>query len=108
MTKQDAIDVKATLNNLLLQTSLISAETKLLSSMVLGVYKETLPNEQYKTIYTNYVNRLDQRLHELLDRIEVVLFDVNDPAFLIRQKFEIHSLIESMKTEDDYLVDLEQ
>lgn len=108
MEKQDILDIKTTLNNLLLQTSLINSELKMLSSITLGVYKETLPKEQYRTIYTNYVNRIEESFNEVLGSIDTILFEVGDPAFSIRQRFDFFSIISAMKNSEDYSSDSEQ
>lgn len=107
MTKQDELDLKTSINNLFVQTGIATVKQGLLQSMVLGVFKENLTNEQYKNIYTNYVNLLEEALNDIVNTIEPLLFDIQDPAFLIRQRFDVHSVISSMKMTDDYISDSE-
>lgn len=103
MTKQDELDLKISINNIFVQTAQATVKQGLLQSMVLGVFKETLSAEQYKNIYTNYVNLLEEALNDVVDTIEPLLFDIKDPAFLIRQRFDLHAVISSMKETDDYI-----
>jgi hypothetical protein len=108
MTKQDELDLKTSINNLFVQTGIATVKQGILQSMVLGVFKENLPNEQYKNIYTNYVNLLEEALIDVVNTIKPILFDIQDPAFLIRQRIDVHSVIASMKMKDDYIFDSDQ
>ncbi len=108
MTKQDEIDLKATINNLLIQTATNTVKVSILQSMTLGVFKELLEKEAFKNTYTHYVNLLEEATSDVINTIEPLLFEINDPAFLIRQRFDAHSLISEMKNSEDYISDSEQ
>lgn len=108
MTKQDEIDIKATINNLLVQTASNTVKASILQSMTLGVFKEILDKEPFKNTYTQYVNLLEEATNDVINSIEPLLFDINDPAFLIRQRFDAHSLISEMKESEDYISDSKQ
>lgn len=105
MTKQDEIDLKATVNNLLVQTATNTVKVSILQSMTLGIFKELLDKEPFKNAYTQYVNLLEEAVNDVVSTIEPLLFDINDPAFLIRQRFDAHSLISEMKNSEDYISD---
>ena len=95
--------LQVAIDNLMVQTAINSVRLNVLTSMVLGVYKETMPNEQYKNIYTNYVNAIDQEASEALNGISEILFDQG--AFAIRQKFDHFLAIAEMKLNESYLGD---
>lgn len=108
MTKQEELDLKISINNLFMQTALNSVKTGLLQSMTLGIFSETLDKEVYQNAYTKFVNLLEKGLNDAVSTIEPLLFETDDPAFLIRQRFDIHSLIHEMKNSEDYISDSEQ
>lgn len=101
--EQEISDIKVTLDNLLVQTTMLSNQMNVLTNMTLGVYKETLPLGQYQNIYTNYVNLYEEFMNDSFSKIEDVLFQENDNLFLIRQKTELLSQLQRMKLDTDYI-----
>lgn len=105
MTKQTEIDLKVSINNLFVQNGILTIKQSFLEDMILKVLKELLPPDQYKNVYTKYVDALEENLSENITVVEKFLFEVGDPAFLLRQRLEMTSAISSMKSKDDYVGD---
>lgn len=103
MTQKEEIDeIKAVVNNLFIQLSIVSSENSMLKALVLGLVSEKMP-EVSNNVYTNFVNRLEESLNESMDKIDEHLFKTSDQSLLIRRKFEITSMISSMKRDEHYI-----
>ena len=105
MTKQDEVDLKMSINNLLIQSSVTLVKQGVMQSTIFGMLKGSLPDEQFKFAYTHYVNMLENAVNDVMDSIEPLLFDTGDPAFLLRQRMDTLSAIASMKMNEDYTDD---
>lgn len=96
--EKDIEDIKVLLDNTITQLSVVSVKLNIIQSMVLGVYKETLPLDDYKSIYTHFVNDLEEDTTDALNELEGVLFDSKE--FLLRQKYNLLEAMNRMKDED--------
>ena len=103
MTRKEEIEeIKTIVNQLFVQLTIVSAKNAVLESLVLdGIVKEKMPQNS-NCIYSNYVDELENLLNNRMDEVEDCLFETNDHAFLLRQKFEIMSMISSMRRDDRY------
>lgn len=101
MSSKDVVEIREILDNLLVQTSIITIRLNALNSMVLGVWGETMPEEQFRNIYTTFVDLLEQNTKEAFVGIEGALFDSG--AFLLRQKMQGNLDIQSMKANTAYI-----
>lgn len=105
MNYKDFEDVKGLLDNLLVQTTILTVRLNVLTSMVLGVYSETLPKQNSNLIYTNFVNLLDKTTAEALSGLSEGLYDSG--SFLLKQQMEHLSNMQKMKMSDSYISDLD-
>lgn len=103
MKQADEIkELKVAVNNLMAHNAFLSARTKLLESLLFEVINQTLP-EHVKNIYTLFVNRLEERTKQGFEKLDNCYYDTADPAFSVRQKFDVLSQISRMKQDDRYL-----
>ncbi len=100
-SKNDVEEIKSLLDNTITQLSVLSARLNVIQSMVLGVYKDTLPLEDYKTIYTRFVNEIEKDSTDVLNGLDGILFDSG--SFLLRQKYDLHEAMSRMKNDSNYL-----
>ena len=98
--KKDIEDLKAVSDSMFLQLAEITAKLNTLNSMVLGVYKETLPDENYRTIYSNFVNVLEENMKIVYTGIEDILFD--DRALFLKSKIAAFAHIQELKQNSSY------
>jgi translation initiation factor 2 alpha subunit (eIF-2alpha) len=70
--------------------------------MILGVYKESLPNDSYKNLYTNYVTVLEENFSDALKGLEDAVFDQSE--FLKRMRFDLFEYIENLKKDESYIL----
>ena len=94
-------DLKSVNDTLLFVTAELQARTKTLTSMILGVYKETLPEPAYKNLYTNYVTELERNINNFVEPLSEVVFD---QSWLIKSRFELFSAIRHLKDDQDYIL----
>lgn len=97
-------ELKITVNHLTVQLTALSVRNRLLESLVFGVILEKMP-EDYKNIYSNFVDRYEESLNEVLDQRPNSLFDTGDQSFLIREKYKLFEAVQSMKRDENYLDD---
>ena len=104
MSTNDVLEIRLVLNNLIVNSALVSSQLRTLTNLVLGVCKDKLPVDQYENVYTNYVNTLEQMTTEELNVIEGALW--GSPAFLSRQRFEALSASQILKEDTAYVSSL--
>jgi len=105
MKTEEIEGVKIVLDNLLLQTAILSTKLNVLTSMVVGVYGETIPSDHYSAIYTTFVNTLEKEMKESFKRLDGVLYDSG--MFLFRHEVEELLSIQSLKSNPGYTDDSE-
>jgi protoheme ferro-lyase len=95
-------EIQSVFDKVFIQTAYLTAQQNALESMVLVVYKETLPIETYRNIYSNYVDKLADNLKNALENEDLthILFDSHA---LPHEQFEAFSYIEHLKRDPDYL-----
>jgi hypothetical protein len=99
--KNDIEELKSVFDTVFLRQAELIAELNTLRSMVLGVYKETLPAETYQNLYTNFVDALEKSTDKAFLEIEDILFDSGAP--FLRHKFETFSAIQNLKRDGSYI-----
>ena len=99
----DIEGMKAVLDNVVTQLSIITVKQNVFHSMVLDIYGETLPSENAKMIYTNFVNVLEKELTDALNQLDDCLFDSGH--FLLRQKTDLFASMQQMKRDERYMND---
>jgi len=99
---KDIEDLKSCFDNLQSVSAELHARVRTLTSLILGVYKDTLPTDQYKNLYTNYVTVLEENFSNALNLLSETLFDQS--AFLTRRRFDLFEAIENLKADDDYIL----
>jgi hypothetical protein len=99
---QEIKELKSCFDNLQFANAELHARLQTLTSLVLGVYKDTLTEGQYKNLYTNYVTVLEENFSTVLNGLEDTLFDQS--AFLIRRRFDLFEAIENLKKDDNYIL----
>lgn len=62
-------EVQTILDNCIVQLSELTVKLNVLTSMVLGVYSETLPKENFEKIAATFFSQLEQQGHNLHDRM---------------------------------------
>lgn len=77
------------------------AHISTLTSMMLDVFRDTMPEETYKNLYTNYVMCLEANFAERLEYLSGIV----DAAALVHYRFEVHSAISDLKRSQDFLTD---
>lgn len=77
----------------------LKTHQEVLSEMILGVLKETLTAEQYKNVYTNYVNTLESETNKALDELNELV----SVSSLLKMKIEFHSAMSHLKRDQDYI-----
>lgn len=63
------------LDQLLIETAVIGAKQRVVTEMTLSVFAELLPEEAYKAMYSNYVDKTELALKDVFRKIEPILFD---------------------------------
>lgn len=72
---------------LMVECALLRAHAHTMEDAFLGMYKEQLPEEQYKALAANFYERLHDRSVRFLDKFA----DVLPPAVIQKEKFELFS-----------------
>ena len=101
MMKNDIEELKSVFDVLFLKQAELIAELNTVRSMIFGVYKETLPKETYRNLYTNFVNVLEENTDKIFSKIENALFDPG--AHFLRYKFEVFEATQSLKQDSSYI-----
>ena len=105
--KQELEDIKSTLNHTLTQLTLVLVEKNILQRAFLGVCAAKLPEDEYRNIYTNFVDKLETEVLQALDGLQDILFDPPG-SFLRGQKFEHMVAIGRLKENRSYIPDSER
>ena len=86
MKKNELDDLKGVIDNMLVQTTILSVTQQTMISMILGVYRETLPEENALKIAGNFFDILEKNLLDAFQHLDDVLYD--EGTLLMRQKME--------------------
>lgn len=78
----------------------LSANYKTLQQMVLGVFRDTLTPEEYKNVYTKYVDTLESESNEALDALDGIV----SGFLLIKERFDVHEAMSHLKRDPDYIL----
>ena len=90
-------DIKTIINNLLVQVTVNSVKINLISSLVLEVCSELLPEDKASKVYTNFTDKLLSELEEIIGSIDKILLDNDDLAFALRQKMQHMAIVQNIK-----------
>jgi hypothetical protein len=93
--KNDIDHLKEVSDNLMIQVSLLTAHQKALTSMMLGVWKETLGEEAASYILDTFCQTLEAESKHALDALPANAFF--DQSMLLRQKIELLASIQALK-----------
>ncbi len=93
-TLQDIEDLKAVLDQTIVQLALTCTRLNALHTLLLDVCKETLTNEVYKNLCSNYLSELKKHSEVAIDGLEEVLFDPGD--MVLKLKIQNHCDLESL------------
>lgn len=63
------------IDQLLIETAVLGAKQRVVTEMTLSVFSELLPEEAYKALYSNYVDKTEAALNTVFQQIEPLLFD---------------------------------
>jgi hypothetical protein len=94
-------ELKSVNDSLLFVAAELQARTMTLTSMILNVYKETLPESAYKNLYTNYVTELEKNVNDFVGPLSEVVFD---QGWLTKSHFELFSAIQHLKDDQNYIL----
>lgn len=89
------------IDQLNIQMAVITAKQKITNEMLLSVLSEILPEETYKKLYSNFVDRTEEAMNNVFAHIEPLLFDKHHILYEKEQ-----ALKESLdaKNSEDYIV----
>ena len=93
-------ELQCTIDGLLKMVYGMAAQQEILTSMVLGVYEETMNQDDYKAVYTRYVDRLEVNSNEMMNKLESVVYDKHR---IVHEKFEAFSSIQHLKSSSSYV-----
>jgi len=77
----------------------LGARNEALNQMVFGVLRSTLTQEEYKTVYTKFVDTLEGETNKALSGLDDLVYDSES---LLKFRFELQSTMNRMKCDPDY------
>ena len=92
-------EVEAVLDNCIIQLTELTCKLNVLTSMVMNVYNETLPEATFLHIAKKYFSELEKHGSEMYDLLQKDDL-LSDPAIGLRRKFDFLLSIQALK--DDY------
>ncbi len=90
-------ELESKVEDLLLQTSLLTAKHISMFEMVFGVYKETLPNEHFKLIAKKYLEVYENTIKSSFEELKDMIDHNKDSSFFLRQKMELTIELEALR-----------
>lgn len=96
MSKTEFDDLKELIDNLIVNSSINTIKIQVLTSMILGVYNQTLPADHSAFLRDKFLENLESSLVSGLPELSGGLFD-EDGSFLDRKISEIPALIGQMR-----------
>lgn len=98
MTNTEKIkELQSVVNQLLVQTALITSKLEVTTSMVLGVYAEKMTEGESKTILSNYCTRLEEAQMDALSKLSDLVFEDGDHSLILRNKTAVFSSIQHLR-----------
>jgi hypothetical protein len=98
--KNEIQELQNTIDGLLKMVYGMAAQQEIFTSMVLGVYQETMKQEDYKAVYTRYVDMLEVSSNEMMNKLELVVYNKHR---IVHEKFEAFSSIQDLKRSSSYV-----